>query len=185
MAFVRPALIRLIAPAERKSRSAAVNRRRILEHWLDRPPGSVLKPLKETAVPARMTRHAAALFDYEQDCVVVAVQPDLADALHVPRLLALAPEPPARARPVVRFPACCSAFKRLAIHPGLRQHVSGARLLCDRRHEAVGVPADLIQPHIGQALSVCLDSTLEARAQRISIPAAAIARLASPTVNSP
>ena len=75
--------------------SAVVNRRRILEHWLHDPPGSILQPLKETAVPARMTCHTAALFDDEQNRIVVAVQTDFAHALHVPGLFTFAPQPTA------------------------------------------------------------------------------------------
>src|SRR6266700_3200017 len=97
-------------------------------------------------MPAGMTRDSAGLFDHEKDRVVVAIEPDLAHPLHMSGLFALAPQPAARARPVMHFPGRRRALERLAVHPRLRQYGAALRLLRDRRDEAVGVPVDFVEP---------------------------------------
>src|SRR6266516_2019614 len=47
------------------SMSPAVDRIRILEYRLDRPPRAILEPLEEAAMPACMTRDSTGLFDDE------------------------------------------------------------------------------------------------------------------------
>jgi hypothetical protein len=88
----------------------------------------------------------------KQDRVVVAVEPDLAHALHVARLLALAPQLRARPRPVMRLAGRRGALERLAVHPRERQHAPAPRVLRDRGDQPVGVPAHVVgerhQPHL-------------------------------------
>src|SRR5204863_2900865 len=117
----------------------------ILEHRFDGAPGAVLEPLEETAVPAGMTSDTAALFDDEQNGIVVAIESDLAYALHVTRLFALAPQPASRPRPVMRFTRARRAGERLAIHPRLRQYRARRGFLRDRGHETLGVPVHCIE----------------------------------------
>src|SRR5882672_2070622 len=113
---------RVALPAGFSGISFAIDRPRVLEHRFDRAPGAVLEPLKETAVPAGMTSDAAALFDDEQDRIVVAIESYLAYALHVAGRLALAPEPVPSTRPVMCLARGRRAFERFAVHPRLREH---------------------------------------------------------------
>src|SRR5690606_659208 len=60
-------------------------------------------------------------------------------------LLALVPEPAARARPVHRLAAAHRLGERLAVHPGDGQHLAGRRVLRDRGDELVLVPGDFVE----------------------------------------
>ena len=71
-----------------------------------RRPSAVVRAAEEAALAAGVAGDAADLLDHEQDRVAVAIEPDLAHALHVARRFALAPQLAARARPVVRLAAC-------------------------------------------------------------------------------
>ena len=123
----------------------------------------------------------AYLVDDDQDRVVVAVEPDLAHPLDVPRGLALAPQLRARTRPVVRLARALGRGQRLAVHPRERQHPSARRVLRDRGHEAVRVEPDAIEPgDRGRARGQGAPT-----ASRTSMPARFIAAFACPTVYSP
>src|SRR5438552_8638099 len=80
-----------------------VNRAGVFDHRLDIHPSASFQAPEKAACASRMTGDSARLFNVEQDRVAVAVEPDLAHALHVARRFALAPEPATRARPIVRF----------------------------------------------------------------------------------
>src|SRR6266478_4014018 len=111
----------VVASRRRIASLFSINRFRVLEHGLDNAPGTVFEPLKKTAAAPRMTGNPSRLFHDQKDGIVVAIEPDFADMLNVARLLALFPELPPRARPVMREPRLRSARKRLAIHPCQRQ----------------------------------------------------------------
>src|SRR3989344_5458545 len=117
-----------------------------LDDRFDRHPPVALKLLIETALASRVTGDPALLFHHQQHGVVVAVETDVLDRLHMPRLLALAPEFPARARPVDRPAFLRRRRQRLAVHPRERQHLAAPGLLRDRRHEPVGAPLYRIKP---------------------------------------
>src|SRR5215472_1960059 len=148
--------------------SFAINIDRVLEHRLDDAPNTIFEPLEETAMPACMTGDATGLFDDQEDRVVVAIEPDLAHALHVARGLAFSPKAPSRSRPIMRFARCCGAFKCFAVHPCLRKHTAGVCVLSYGRHDPVGVPVYCVEPtHVrGPSVvrcSITTDFTLNAR----------------------
>src|SRR6202521_4924634 len=126
----------------RISSCLAIDGFRILDDGLDGVPGAVVEPLEKTPVPAGMTGNSASLFDDQQNCVVVAVEANFADSLKMTRAFALLPEPPARARPVMRKAGCRGARKGLAGHPRQHQH-RAARFL------GVGGPQPVDIPHFG------------------------------------
>src|SRR5512137_45485 len=95
----------------------AVDSARILDDRFHFHPAAAVEPLEEAALAPRVAGNAAGLLDDEQQRVVVAIESDLAHLLHVPRLLALAPETPARTRPIVGLAGLDRARERLAVHP--------------------------------------------------------------------
>ena len=110
-------------------------------------PCAVVEPLEEAALAPGVAGDAARLLDDEQDRVVVAVEADLAHALHVAGLLALAPQL-ARAsatssapRRVAAVRASASRFIHASVSTSLRRGV-----LRDRRHQAVGVQRTCVEP---------------------------------------
>src|SRR5258708_23432610 len=109
---------RMRIPSSERDSAIAVNRLRVLEDRLDIMPRAVFETPEEAARVAGVAADAAFLLDDEQDRVAVAVEADLADALHVSRGFALAPELPARTRPVMCFARRERALERFAIHPG-------------------------------------------------------------------
>src|SRR5690606_3565727 len=118
----------------------------VTQHRVHRLPAVAVEPAEEAGMATGVAGDAAHLLDLEQDHVGIAVEPDPAHPLHMPGFLALAPEAPARTRPVDR-PAAGRGFgERLAIHPREGEHATGARLLGDRRDEAVTVEADFLDP---------------------------------------
>src|SRR5690606_9330457 len=118
----------------------------VTQHRVHRLPAVAVEPAEEAGMATGVAGDAAHLLDLEQDHVGIAVEPDLAHPLHMPGFLALAPETRARTRPVDR-PAAGRGFgERLAIHPREGEHATGARLLGDRRDEAVTVEADFLDP---------------------------------------
>src|SRR5690349_5856208 len=152
---------------------SAMGIRRLLDRWAGRHPAApvaVLEQLEEAAAPAGVAGHAAHRLHLQHDGVAVAVEADLAHALHVARGLALLPQRAARARPVHRLAALDGLAQRLAIHPCDHQHLARGRVLRHRGHEAVGVPGDVVEPVLHS---------------RISMPRAAMKRLASPMAISP
>src|SRR5215831_15571021 len=134
------------ASLRRMSSFFAIDRFRVLEHRLDYAPDAILEPLKKTPLPAGMTGDASRLFHDQQNRIVVAVEPDFANLLHMARLLTLLPEPPARARPVVREPRLRRARKRISIHPSQSEHLFPGCVLGDRRRKAFAVPFDAVEP---------------------------------------
>ena len=72
----------------------------------------------------------------------------------------------ARTRPVVRNAGRLRRRQRFPVHPRQSQHGAGLRFLRDRRNQSIVVPLYIVEPAHGVG--------------RISIPAAAIAALASP-----
>ena len=56
--------------------------------------------------------------------------------------LALAPQLPARARPVVHLPGSQRLGQALAAHPGEHEHLAAVVLLGDGRHQSVGIEGD-------------------------------------------
>src|SRR5262249_28782193 len=93
------------------------------------------------------------LIDRQHDGVVVAVDPDLANHLEVPRFLTLPPESIPGAREVARATACDCFLESLEIHVGEHQKTLG-RVVDgrDRNDPAVFVEIDrcrCLRSHIG------------------------------------
>src|SRR5579883_2123568 len=87
----------------------------------------------------------ALLVDLKQHGILVAVEAELDQRLHLAGTLALAPQRAARARPVAD-PACAQRLlEGLAVHPGEHQHLAGVELLGDGRNEPCGVEAQARQ----------------------------------------
>src|SRR4051812_14608307 len=128
------------------------------------PAAAVIEQVEETAAAPGVAGDAARGFHLQHERVAVAVQPDLAHALHMARALALLPQGAPRPRPVHRLARIDGALQRLAAHPRDHQDLVRGGVLRHRGHQALGVPGDLVQP---------------ARHRRISIPRAAMKRLAS------
>ena len=93
-----------------------------------------------------MARDASHLLDHEHDRIRVAVEPDFAHPLLVPRLLALSPEAPPRPRPVHRPTFARGELQRFAIHPRQHQGPPGGCVLHDAGHETLLVPLHFVQP---------------------------------------
>src|SRR3569623_2026630 len=127
-------------------RAARVNLGRLFHDRVHRQPPAAFIAAKKTTVASRVTSDPAYLFHREQNHVGVAIEPHLPQALHMTRLLALAPKPVARTRPVDRPSTRRRLLQGLAVHPRHHQHATTARLLRNGRHQAVGRPLDLIEP---------------------------------------
>src|SRR5690606_15460926 len=136
----------------------------------------------------------AALRHLQEDHVAIAIGPDLGHRLHVAGLLALAPEAPARARPIHRAAGARGLFQRLAVHPRDHQDPRAVRLLGDGGHQAVAIEPDRVEPVRRRAGVSGVDRGHHGDAPipdacascgRTGMPRAAMSRLASPTVNSP
>ena len=93
-----------------------------------------------------MTGDAADLFNFQQHHVVVAIEADFADVLHMAGFLALAPQLVARARPVHAAQGASGFFQRLAVHPRHHQDFTGSRILRNRGHQALRIPFDGVEP---------------------------------------
>src|SRR5581483_2274437 len=109
-------------------------------------PAPAFELAEEAALAARVAGDSARLLDLEQHRVLVAVDAYRAHLLHVARFLALAPEPAARARPVVRLAGGDGLRERLAAHPREGQHLARRGVLRDRGHQAVRVPFHGVEP---------------------------------------
>src|SRR4051812_17151331 len=99
-----------MAASRRSSTSrSAIAVGRGLEHRIGHAPAALralaFEPVEEAAPPPGVAGDAAHRFHLEDDRVAIAVEPDLAHALHVTRGLALLPQGAARARPVHRLAA--------------------------------------------------------------------------------
>src|SRR6266508_5307618 len=126
--------------------AGTINRLRILEHGLDRFPAIILEPQKKAAFASGVARDASQLLDDHENGVVVAIEADFLDLLDVSGLLALAPQPVSRARPVMHLARLGGEVEGFAVHPGERQHLAAVAVLRDRRHEAVGLPFHCVEP---------------------------------------
>ena len=95
-----------------------------------------------------MTGNPAHLFDFQKDHVVVAIEANFTDVLHMTGFLALAPEPVARAGKI-HTPQGTDGFgQRFAVHPRNHENVSRGRILGNRRHQAVCIPFHGIEPRL-------------------------------------
>src|SRR5690606_19267972 len=79
-------------PDGRGCRSFAVDLVGVLQHRGGRHPVAVFELLEKAGASACMTGDTAQLFNFQQHHVVVTVDPDFADVLHVAGFLALAPQ---------------------------------------------------------------------------------------------
>src|SRR5207302_5482883 len=100
---------------------------------------------EEAGPLARVARAPALLFDHEQHGVAVAVVVRLPYPLPVARGLALAPVLLSGAAPEPAAPGGKGAAQRLLVHPRQLQHLAGALLLDDGRHQPVGIERNLAQ----------------------------------------
>src|SRR2546423_7007134 len=100
---------------------------------------------EEARALARVARAPPFLFDHEKHGVAVAVVVRLPHPLPVARGLALAPVLLPGATPEPAPPRGKRAAQRLLVHPRQLQHLAGALLLDDGRHQPVGVERDLAQ----------------------------------------
>src|SRR3989344_5882339 len=126
--------------------SCAIDGVWIFQDRVDSRPVAVLENAVEAALAAGMTGNVANLLDHQDDHVGVAVQAHLMQGLHMTGLFALAPQLAARARPVDGAVLGSRQFQCFAVHPGHHEDAPGLVVLGNRRHQAVGVPFDLVQP---------------------------------------
>src|SRR5688572_22371454 len=134
-----------------------------------RGPLSILEFTEEAAFAAGVAGDAARLLHLEQHRVRVAVEAHLDHHLHVARLLALAPQPLARARPVDRLALFRGLAQRIAVHPSDGQDSAAIGILRHRGDQPVPVPRNFIE---------------EAH-NRTSMPRVRMCSLAVRTVKSP
>jgi len=100
---------------------------------------------REKTGPSPGVAGGPGLVDDEKDRVSVAIEPRLDEDLDVARRVALAPEFPARARPVADAFGGKRLCERLPVHPRHHQDLAAAPLLGDGGHQPVGVEADLVE----------------------------------------
>ena len=91
-------------------------------------------------------RAVAALGDAQQDHIVVAIEADFMDRLHMARFFAFEPQFVARAAEIHGAPEFCSFLQRFAVHPGKHQHIAATLLLGNHGHQAFFVPVHGVQP---------------------------------------
>ena len=131
------------------ARSLFVHGCRVFQDRLGHYPLAVFIHTEEAAVAARVAGDAGfvpLLRHFEQNHVVVAIQADLVDGLHVAGLLALEPQLAARAAEIHRPARFRRLLQGLAVHPGEHQHVIGALFLGDHGHQPLGVPFHVVKP---------------------------------------
>src|SRR5205085_3951313 len=96
--------------------------------------------------------------------VGVAVQAQLAHFLHMAGLFALAPEPPARARPVHRLALLGGLLERLAIHPRHGEHAAARCVLRHGGDQAIGAPRYFVEPgHSRTSMPYCFSCSFACR----------------------
>src|SRR6185369_10773786 len=134
-----------------------------------------LQFVEKAAFASSVTGNTAHLFNRQQQHVAIAIGVNRLHFLEMAGLLALAPEPLARARPVYRVAAAHRFLQGFAIHVG-EHHDPPVLVLGDGRHHAVGVPFQRLQP---------IQGMIEIAHKRTSIPRPAINSLAWRTVYSP
>src|SRR3990170_398851 len=79
----------------------------------------------------------AGLRDAQQHGIAVAVEAQLDQALGLPGGFALAPQSPARPRPIADPAGGQGLLQSLVVHPCQHEHLAGVVLLGDDRHQAV------------------------------------------------
>src|SRR5437588_5143118 len=104
-----------------------------------------LEGAEETGALAGVAGAPPFLLDREEHGVAVAVVVRLPHPLPVARGLALAPVLLTGAAPEPAPPGGKGAAQRLIVHPRQLQHLAGAVLLDDGRHQPVGVERNLAQ----------------------------------------
>jgi hypothetical protein len=102
-------------------------------------PGLLLEPPGEARAVPGVAGGAADLLDLQQEDVLVAIGADLADLLDVAALLALAPQAPPAARPVVRQARLQRQPQGIGVHPGDHEDLARVGVLGNGRHEAARV----------------------------------------------
>src|SRR5262245_60334746 len=107
------------------------------QHRIRHHPTALVVAAKEAALAPGVAGNSLRLLDADEERVAVAVQPHLAYPLHVPGLLALAPQTPAGTRPVVSFPGLNGERERLSVHPGKHQNATCPDVLSDDRHRSL------------------------------------------------
>src|SRR5438874_6952526 len=100
---------------------------------------------EEARALARVARAPALLLDHEKHGVAIAVVVRLPYPLPVARGLALAPVLLSGTAPEPAPSRGKGAAQRLLVHPRQLQHLAGALLLDDGRHQPVGVERNLAQ----------------------------------------
>src|SRR5689334_15365048 len=125
---------------------------RIFQDRVDGCPVAVLVDAIEAALAAGMASDVSDLLDHQNDDVGVAVQAHLVQGLHMAGLFALAPQLATGTRPVNGAVLGSGQFQCFAVHPGHHQDAPGLVILGNRRHQAVSVPLDLVQPILHQRL---------------------------------
>lgn len=80
---------------------------------------------------------AAGLAHLQQNRVLVAIDPNFENLLHVARRFALHPERLARAAPIGRAPGLQRCVQSVRIHPGHHQNSSGLHILRDRCNQTI------------------------------------------------
>src|SRR5690606_18694674 len=129
----------------------------VLQLLVHRVPDAVAQHAVEAALAAGVAGDAADLLDLQHDHVGVAVQAQLVELLHMAGFLALAPQLAARARPVDGAAFLDAQAQGFAVHPGHHQDAASLVVLGDRRHQAVGVPADFVLPVFHRVFATALD----------------------------
>src|SRR5437773_331441 len=77
-------------------------------------------------------------FDFDEHCVVIAVETDLHYSLGIARCLALVPKLLPAAAPQVRLPPFQRELEGFFVHIRNRQHLAGVRILDDGWNQTVG-----------------------------------------------
>src|SRR5579859_109930 len=91
----------------------------------------------------------ALLVDLQQQRVAVAIDQETLQSLDLARALALAPQAPARARPIADTAGAQGLGHCLGIHPGHHQYLAGIVLLGDGGDQAGPVELDGVQDRRG------------------------------------
>src|SRR6185503_13929932 len=81
----------------------------------------------------RVTRRSGRI-NQNHNRIAVAIERETDDLLRVTRRLTFVPEFVSRARPEPRLPGLDRARKTLLVHVGKREHLTGLRVLHDRRY---------------------------------------------------
>src|SRR5690242_4354693 len=96
--------------------SLAIELLRVDQRVGDRRPVAIARGAEEAGAASGVAGDAL-LVDAEQQRIAVAIEAQLDQALDLPRGLALAPQPAARARPVAGLAAGDGLGHRRAVHP--------------------------------------------------------------------